>query len=455
MNAHIEYQRGGSARQAVGTTVLPAEGGAKLDAAMLAGLAFAVVFTALARGAVEPWPLAALELIAAALVSLLAVKVGRDSSFSLHVPAPTWPMVALLALAAVQSVAYTNAAGERVGLSLDVEATRSTALALAALTAAFVVAANVLTTRARLARAAYFLTFYGLAMAVFAFVRYFAGAAPSETVSPAVQGMFVNRNHFAGHMELLLPFPVALVITNAVPGRRLLFAFAAVVIGAAAVASLSRGGMISVGAEMLVMLAASFALKGAPRSKLSAPLTAGAVTLLAAGIVAGALWLDRGRVADRVTEGRLTSAEPGVETLFTSRGWLWQETLEMFRAHPVAGVGLGAYATAYPSFSRADRRTAPEQAHNDYLQILADAGLIGGALAACFVALAVAEMVRGLRRARDPLLAATALGGVAGVAGLMVHSVFDFNLQIPANSLLFLLALAVVIQSTRVQSGER
>jgi O-antigen ligase len=328
-------------------------------------------------------------------------------------------------------------------------------LALAALVAAFVVAANVLTTRGRLAGGTYGLTFYGLAMAVFAFVRYFAGDAPSETVSPAVQGMFVNRNHFAGHMELLLPFPVALVVTNAVPGRRLLFAFAAVVIGAAAVASLSRGGMISVGAEMLVMLAASFALKSVRGSGRSAPLVAGMVTLLVAGIIAGALWLDRGRVVSRVTEGQLMSAEPGVETLSTSRGWLWQETFEMFRAHPVAGVGLGAYATAYPAFSRADRRVAVEQAHNDYLQILADAGLIGGALAACFVALVVAEMARALRRARDPLLAATALGGVAGVAGLMVHSAFDFNLQIPANSLLFLLALAVVIQSGRVQYGER
>jgi O-antigen ligase len=444
----------------------------RLDKAILAGLAVAIVFTSLARGAVEPWYMAAFELHVTALAVLFALKAAKDPSRRLHIPAPIWPMVGLLAFGLVQSVAWTDSAGNRASLSLDVEATRSTVLALIALIVVTVIVANVLNSRERLGRAAHFLTFYGLAMAVFAIARFFILSIYNDTPDWAVQGMFVNHNHFAGHMELLLPVPLALVITNAVPGRRALFAFAAAVIGVATVASLSRGGMMSVGAELLFLLAASLTLKlspparregesreqrdsllslilwrmglrraSSPGSGSSAPLTAGLILLLAVVIIGGTFWLDRESLVERVMRNKVVSGDPRGETLSSSRGWLWQETLDMFRARPLLGSGLGAYATAYSHHSREDRGFAPEQSHGDYLQILADAGLIGGALAACFIVLAARNIARSLH-ARDPLAAGVALACGAGFVGMLVHSVFDFNLQLPSNSLLFLLLTA-------------
>jgi O-antigen ligase len=82
------------------------------------------------------------------------------------------------------------------------------------------------------------------------------------------------------------------------------------------------------------------------------------------------------------------------------------------------------------------------QAHNDYLQIVADCGVAGGLIALWFLIALFRAFSRGIR-SRDPLMIALALASGAGAFGLLVHSVFDFNLQLPSNALLFLLLTAV------------
>jgi O-antigen ligase len=124
----------------------------------------------------------------------------------------------------------------------------------------------------------------------------------------------------------------------------------------------------------------------------------------------------------------------------------------MIGANPFIGVGLGAYETAYPIYSKDDgaivlgKSFAVDRAHNDYLQVLADCGLVGAVLAVWFIVLIFQAVARG-RQSRDPLCRALAIGGGAGIFGLLVHSVFDFNLQIPSNALLFLLLTAAVSQA--------
>jgi O-antigen ligase len=160
-------------------------------------------------------------------------------------------------------------------------------------------------------------------------------------------------------------------------------------------------------------------------------------------VLGGIVWLAPEAFVERVTRGRLASDDPQVETFFASRGWMWYDAYEVFRAHPVIGAGLGTFATVYPIYSLSNGNLAPRQAHNDYLQLLAESGLVGGALAVWFMALVLRAAWRGAA-AREPWRAGVALGGGAALAGLMVHSVFDFNLQLPANALLFLTLAAVV-----------
>ena len=130
----------------------------------------------------------------------------------------------------------------------------------------------------------------------------------------------------------------------------------------------------------------------------------------------------------------------------------WADAWRMFCAYPITGVGLGAFPTAYPSFGRSSAQNERlETVHNDYLQLLTDAGLVGVILLVWFLY----EVLRHLRQAQQRWIAlrsndrAACLAGWLAVLGIAVHSVWDFNLQITANALLCqcLLALAVTSSS--------
>ncbi|MEP7274433.1 MAG: O-antigen ligase family protein, partial [Acidobacteriota bacterium] len=118
-------------------------------------------------------------------------------------------------------------------------------------------------------------------------------------------------------------------------------------------------------------------------------------------------------------------------------------TWKMIKANPVTGVGLGAYRSAFPIYTRNDGSLQVSQAHNDYLQILADGGIIGGFLAIWFIVEVFRACAAGLK-SRDPWRGLMALGVGAGFFSLLVHSLFDFNLQIPSTALLFLVLAGIV-----------
>src|SRR5262249_53508659 len=148
-----------------------------------------------------------------------------------------------------------------------VESTRRTVIVLFFLLISFVIAANFLASRGRLSKLAGFLTIFGLAIAVFALVQHFTWNGKlywirPNSVSISPFGPFVNHNHFAGYMELLIPVPIALIITRSIRREtRLLYGFAAAAMGIALVASLSRGGMISLAASLIFLILMSTRLR--------------------------------------------------------------------------------------------------------------------------------------------------------------------------------------------------
>lgn len=117
--------------------------------------------------------------------------------------------------------------------------------------------------------------------------------------------------------------------------------------------------------------------------------------------------------------------------------------MTMFLAHPILGVGLGAFETVYPIYGRGDGSFLIQFAHNDYLQVLSDAGIVGGAIAVWFIVV-LARAVSQLTKVADPSLRALGVGSAAGIFALLIHSLFDFNLQIPSNALLFLVLCGIV-----------
>jgi O-antigen ligase len=430
-----------------------------IDKTIAAGLLVAVVFTTLALGTVEAWSVAIFELIALALLVLWALKAIAERRLRITMPAAGWPLAGLVVLGLAQSAAFADAPGRVHSLSMDVEATRGAVTVIFFLFVCFVVASNSFATRDRLRMLANFLIIFGLVLAVFALVQHFTWQGklfwvrPTPAAGAGTGGPFVNRNHFAGYMEMLIPIPMALALSGGVRGEtRLLYGFAAAVMGVAQLASLSRGGLVSLAGGLLFLGVLSAWRGRGSHSKPASRFTlrpAYFIILTVVAIAAGVIWVG----ADFDILRRLSN-DPLTTNGVMDRKSVWGDTLAMFRSHPLFGIGLGAFETVYPIYGRGNGTFLIQFAHNDYLQILADAGIAGGALALWFVTAIFRALSTGLKSS-DRLLSGLALGGGAGIFALLIHSVFDFNLQIPSNALLFLLLAAVVssIAALRLAPG--
>lgn len=446
-----------------------------IEKSIVSGLLAAVVFTTLALGTVEAWSVAIFELIVAGLMLLCAAKAIVEKRLEIRIPPAALPLGGFVLVGLAQSIAITGSSGQTSSLSMDVEATRGAVAVIFFLFVCFLIAANFFTSPKRLRSLANFLIVFGLVLAVFALIQHFSWEGKMFWVRPTpsasgLGGPFVNRNHFAGYMEMLIPIPVALALFRAVHGEaRLFYGFAAAIMGIAEVASLSRGGIVSLTAGMLFVAAASARLKrravnqdprgstiddrgsgthaaaAAARSSIvdrrSSLLGYPAlfVVLIAGAIVAGVFWVG----ADSGLAERLVASQSELEPSPAGRPAVWSDTLKMFGANPILGVGLGAFQTVYPIYGRGDGSLRIEFAHNDYLQVLSDGGVVGGALALWFIIVVFRSFAGGLK-SRDPLVSGFELGAGAGIFAILVHSLFDFNLQIPSNALLFLVLCAAV-----------
>jgi len=413
----------------------------------------AVVFAALAHGAVEPWSVFVFESIIVIILLLWSVKVVADRRLNLSVPRTLFPVASLIAVALVQSVALTDSTGRWMSLSKNVESTRAAVIVLIFLFISFLIATNFFNTRQRLSALSQFLVIYGLAMALFALVQHFTWNGSfywlrhTEMTSPF--GPFANHNHFAGYMEMLIPLAVALILTRAVrPELRMLYGFAAAMMGVAAVLSLSRGGIISIAASMMFLAVMSYGVlrradSAADKGRLPQFVSQAAIVLVIVGVItAGIFWIGADPVINRVAHGQIPAGQTSKESFLSSRGWVWRDTFTMIRANPLLGVGFGAYETAFSIYTKSDGSLRVPQSHNDYLQIISDCGVVGGLIALWFVVLVFRSVARGAR-SRDRLVSALALGSGAGLFAMLVHSLFDFNLQVPSNALLFLTLSAV------------
>ncbi len=239
-----------------------------LDKIIAVGMLVVVIFTALAFGSNEPWSVGLFQLMIAVLLMMWVVKSVADKRVKISVPALALPIAGLVLLGLAQSIAYMGSDGRIRSLSMDVEATRGATLMLFFLLASFIIALNFFVTRERLGAMANVLIVYGLALSVFALMQYFTWDGriywTRPTPWPVAFGPFVNRNHYAGYMEMFAPLPLALVLARGVRKESWVFyGFAAAIMGMSIFVSLSRGGMVGLMAGMafVIVMSARFGRK--------------------------------------------------------------------------------------------------------------------------------------------------------------------------------------------------
>jgi O-antigen ligase len=118
--------------------------------------------------------------------------------------------------------------------------------------------------------------------------------------------------------------------------------------------------------------------------------------------------------------------------------------------HPVIGTGLGAFGVVYTGYDTRNGLYRLEQAHNDYLQVLSDGGIVGAVLGLIFL-VALFRMGFSRRESRDDFRRGVATGALAGCFAVLVHSFFDFTLHTTSNTLLFLVLAALATINGRVE----
>jgi O-antigen ligase len=117
----------------------------------------------------------------------------------------------------------------------------------------------------------------------------------------------------------------------------------------------------------------------------------------------------------------------------------------MFTSHPIMGTGLGGYWIAITAYHNASGVSTPQEAHNDYLELLASGGLVGLAIGIWF-GVAFFRSVRENLYSENRFQRSLCFAALLGITGVAVHSLFDFGLHLLVNAFVF---LALIMLATR------
>ena len=395
--------------------------------AIRTGICVLVAFAVLAHGAVEPWSEAVLEMGAAVLLLVWAWDVLTNSESKLVWNPLLWPLLAFWLLAAFQLA---------TGITAVRFLTRIELLKYSALLALFFLCVQSYRTRAQWRNFVWFLLSFGFAVSLFAILQHFTFNGKLYWVRELKYGgipfgPYVNRNHFAGLMELLIPPGLAIQILGA--ERRdqlpLVTLFTLLPIGALFL-SASRGGIIGFVAEVgfLVILIVA-------RRREKKVLFAAAVILTLAAILVS--WLGIGRALDRFASYKKLEATEG------RRVEMLHDSLRIYRDHPILGTGLGTLQEVFPLYETLYDGLVVNHSHNDYAEALAETGSIGGLCGLAFLVLLFWTSWKILNLEGDPRSFAYHTGALVACLGLLVHAGVDFNFHIPSNALIFLLQSAL------------
>ncbi len=287
----------------------------------------------------------------------------------------------------------------------------------------------------------------------------------------SVTGTYVNRNHFAGFLEMAFPLSLGYLLVKAryfamekglSLRRRILWfgqeslqwtfllALVPVFIGVGLIFSKSRSGIIvlAVTAVLAATAAASWrefsGENGEGRGSGGDSRRFGRmVRLVVMVVLAAAVWIGIGPVIRRFSEVDITAE---------TRRTFYRNTIEMIGDFPWSGTGKGTYVNAYAMYEKVDDRLRLSFAHNDYLEFASENGIIGGGalvLAGIGLVIWLAAM---WRRRRSSFAKGIGLGAILGVTALLLHGFTDFNLQITANAVYFttlaMLGVAVLAKIT-------
>lgn len=359
------------------------------------------------------------------------------------------PLLATIIYGIIQIIPFGSLAetGGLDGISRTISVapylTRLTVVHFIALTLFFAAFLAFLDNFNRLKKVVWIIIIFGFLYAFFAIIQSFLSPAKIYGIydAPSITpfGSFVNRHNFAAFMEMTIAVPLGLIFVGAIEkDKKLLFITAIGLMGIALLLSGSRGGLIALLAEvfLLVIITTKSQSKGNLVVKAILAILLIGVIIFGAVLIGGESSLTR--IAETATSGNIT----------TDRTHIWAVTLDVIKANLPFGAGLGAFGIAYTPFDNSSGLGRVEQAHNDYLEVLANAGIVGLIIGISFLFLFFRTALKNIK-IENLYKRGVAVGAFAGCFAILVHSLFDFVLHTTAISLMFLTLLSLLVVSRR------
>jgi O-antigen ligase len=396
----------------------------------------------LAFGAVDVWSQSLLEAGAAALFVLWAALAIRNPEMRLQWSPLNWPLLALIGIGLMQLLFRATAAPFL---------TRVEALKFAAYFLIFFLAAQAFRTRRDFTLLAWFLMLLCFAVSLQGITQHFTSSndiywTDAFSIQTAFFGPYVNRNHFAGFVELTLPTGLAVMAFRCVRRDVVpLIVLLTLVPVSALVLSGSRSGIVGLVFELAV-LALLVRSRSGRRWKAPRIMAAGAIALIALALI---VWVGAGLAIQRFSLLNVHDVPLDRRTSM-ARG-----AAHIFRDYPLKGAGLGTLVDVYPRYDTVYDGRLVDHVHNDYLEGLAETGALGGLCGVFFLWALYRESRKAFAPKQAHISMALHAAGIAAIAGLLFHSLVDFNLHIPANALLFLLQVFIATSPPLPPSASR
>lgn len=444
---------------------------------------FLLIFSPLAFGTVERWSLAIVETFSILALFLLFLRNKKEPFY--HVPGII-PLILFLTYIFLQLIPlpaaivkifspathalYTETIGvvepaPWMSLSINKKATLAEFFRFAAYVSFYVVTIQLLIKKTWLKETvnvlivfAAFLSVLALLQEVLSNDKIFWFRKVSVIGIPfAPFGPFVNRNHFPAFMLMIFPVVLGLFfyykprvrygalrerLTEILNQQRtsayILIGFSALLIGTSILVARSRGAIISFGLSS-ILLVLMLIHKGKVRRDSGILLLLLMILLL---ISVG--WFGWDPIFKKF-EGNIVQ----------SRLPIWKDCTYMIRDFPLTGAGLGTFVYLYPAYRTVPGGDILGYAHNDFVELVTDAGVIGFLFAAWFLIDLLYRSFGDFRKRRESYSICLYLGSVTGIIGILMHSFTEFNLHIGANGLyfFFLGGLAVSAANTRLREG--
>ena len=417
---------------------------------IFAAIGCLIPLTAVPYGTFEAWWKAAF-VCAVFGVCILAIIEGMISGSTYVGP---WsillPMLILATFASFQTIplGLSNdpalaASRPWDAISADPYQTRFFVLQLLALTAYLALLYRYASEERRLWILVHVVIAVAVASAIFGIVRQATQQQELGFILPLLKqnqgyGQFLNKNHFAYLMEMAFGLGIGVILARGVrPDRVMIYVALLFPIWIALVLSNSRGGILAMFTQVLI--ATLWFLR--PRVALRAAVLTGVVI----AVLLGTLWVGGDRLVTNI-ESAGTHFVGDTTRDGASRNEIWRATLKMFAAHPIAGAGLGGYWIGITAFHDASGSLTPQEAHNEYLELLSSGGLIGFLIGIWF-AVNVVQRVRSNLNSDRGQIRALRFGAILGIAGVVVHSLVDFGLHMMSNALIFIVLIAIATAS--------